>query len=492
MNAASKLVKASLGHVKSCTFAGEDADVGKSMTTLARKLRLADYFALAFGTMVGVGWLVLMDDWLGRGGPLGSALGFALGGIILLPVGYVYGRWVQRLPDAASEAAYTAQVFPPIVSYFTGWIMLLAYFIVCPWEAVALGKVAAYIFPSLNSAELYSVAGQPVYLPRLILGIAMTAFLAAMNYRGIRLSANFQKFTATLVLVIFVILLVISGVRGVPANFHPLFRDTPLVSIVLTLQIVPYFLTGFESAPKAAEESHPGFVGRRYFHAIALALFVGAAFYALSIVAVGYIAPWQALLGKRFATAIAFEQALGARWPVSLILVMALFGLFQCFNGNFVASSRLLFAYGRRRTIPATFGSVHEKFQTPYIAVLGIGAATTAGLFLGDALLVPVTEVGSMASAFGWLAACISFWLVLPRSRSGYGSAAHSEHSEESLFSRFSLARLLTALGTLVSIMLLLMKLLPAFPGHFSLAEWIALGIWLVVGALLHRRKQSA
>ncbi len=116
------------------------------MPALARKLRLTDYFTLAFGTMIGVGWLVLMDDWLARGGPLGAALGFALGGLLLLPVGYVYGQWVQRLPDAASEAAYTAQVFPPIVSFFTGWVMLLAYFIVCPWEAVAIGKVAAYIF----------------------------------------------------------------------------------------------------------------------------------------------------------------------------------------------------------------------------------------------------------------------------------------------------------------------------------------------------------
>ena len=33
------------------------------MTQLARKLRLVDYFTLGFGTMVGVGWLVLMDDW---------------------------------------------------------------------------------------------------------------------------------------------------------------------------------------------------------------------------------------------------------------------------------------------------------------------------------------------------------------------------------------------------------------------------------------------
>jgi len=161
------------------------------MTTLARQLRITDYFALAFGTMIGAGWLVLMDDWLGRSGPLGAILGFAIGGLLLLPVGYVYGQWVQRLPDAAGEAAYTAQVFPPIVSYFTGWMMLLAYFIVCPWEAVAVGKLAAYIFPSLNSFELYRVAGQAVFFSRFLLGGALTAFFALLNYRGIRWGATF-------------------------------------------------------------------------------------------------------------------------------------------------------------------------------------------------------------------------------------------------------------------------------------------------------------
>ena len=439
------------------------------MGTLARKLRLADYFALAFGTMVGAGWLVLMDDWLGRSGPLGAILGFALGGVLLLPVGYVYGQWVQRLPDAAGEAAYTAQVFPPIVSYFTGWMMLLAYFIVCPWEAVAVGKLAAYIFPSLNSFELYRVAGQPVFLPRLVLGVGLTVFLAVLNYRGIRWSASFQNWTTAVVLLLFVLLLGISADRGAPANFHPVFRTTPFVSILLTLQIVPYFMTGFESVPKLAEEAHPGFRSTGFFRAIVMALLVGAGFYALTVAAVAYLAPWQGLIGKRFATAIAFEQALGARWPVRLILIMALFGLFQCFNGNFVASSRLFFAYGRRGTIPPRFGEVHQKFLTPSVAILGITAGTLAGLLLGDALLVPVTEVGSMASALGWLATCLSFWLV-----------------EKRIF-----LRAVSGLGIVVSLSLFLMKVLPVVPGHFSPAEWIALGIWLALGVILHRRPSS-
>ena len=46
------------------------------MTHLARKLRLLDYFTLAFGVMVGTAWLVVMDDILKRGGPLGAILGF--------------------------------------------------------------------------------------------------------------------------------------------------------------------------------------------------------------------------------------------------------------------------------------------------------------------------------------------------------------------------------------------------------------------------------
>jgi len=144
-------------------------------------------------------------------------------------------------------------------------MMLLVYFIVCPWEAVAVGKLAAYIFPSLDSFELYRVAGQPVFLPRLVLGVALTVFLAVLNYRGIRWSASFQNWTTGIVLLLFVFILGISADRGTPANFHPAFRTTPFVSILLTLQIVPYFMTGFESVPKVAEEAHPGFRSTGFF-----------------------------------------------------------------------------------------------------------------------------------------------------------------------------------------------------------------------------------
>ena len=435
------------------------------MTRLARKLTLADYFALGFGTMIGTGWVVLMDDWLGRGGPLGAMLGFGIGGLLLLPVGYIYGQWVRRLPDAAGEAAYTAEVFPPLVSYITGWMMLLAYLIVCPWEAVAVGKLAAYIFPQLNTIELYRVAGQPVFLPRLLLGLLLTVILAYLNYRGIRASATFQSWATSAVLVVFLVLLLTSLGVGSPSHFQPLFSHAPFASILLTLQIVPYFVTGFESVPKAAEEANPNFQPKDFFKAIAMALLVGAGFYVSAVAAVSYVAPWHDLLGKRFATAIAFEQATHSVWLVRLIFAISLVALVQVFNGNFVASTRLLFAFGRRGTLYPAFATVHSQYLTPIVAILAVSSATLIGLFAGDAILVSVTEVGSLACSVGWFAACLSFLLLEKSAR----------------------LRIIALLGILVSLTFILMKVIPAIPGHFSGSEWLALAIWLFLGILVYR-----
>jgi len=435
------------------------------MTELARKLRVTDYFTLGWGTMVGVGWLVVMDDWLLRGGPLGGILGFAIGGSLLLPIGYVYGKLVSAMPDAAGEVAYTAQVFPRSISFATGWMMMLAYFIVCPWEAVAVGRIAAYIFPALNSMELYRVAGQPVFLPRLLIGFGLTGLLTVLNYRGIRLSATFQNWTSFGTLGLFVIFVGIGVSKGSAMNFHPLFSHTPFLSILLVMQIVPYFMTGFESVTKAAEEANPEFRSRSFLTAIWMAISVGILFYTIVIAAVGYVAPWRELTGERFMTAVAFERAVGSRWIVSSILAAALLSLFKCFNGNFVAASRLLFAMGRRGLIDARVAVVHPVNRTPSTAVLAVGLSTAVGMFLGDAILVPISEVGSVASASGWLAACAAYYAMGPAPRE----------------------RVVAVIGVLVGLLMIGMKVVPLVPGHFSLSEWIALAGWIALGLILSR-----
>jgi len=436
------------------------------MTQLARKLRVTDYFTLGWGTMVGVGWLVVMDDWLLRGGPLGGILGFAIGGSLLLPIGYVYGKLVAAMPDAAGEVAYTATVFPRSISYATGWMMMLAYFIVCPWEAVAVGRIAAYIFPGLDSVELYRIAGKPVFLPRLIIGLALNGLLTLLNYRGIRLSATFQNWTSFGTLGLFAIFVGVGVSKGSPANFTPLFSHTPFLSILLVMQIVPYFMTGFESVTKAAEEANPEFRSKSFLIAICMAIGVGILFYTIVIAAVGYAAPWHELTGEKFMTAVAFERAVGSRWIVSSILAAALLSLFKCFNGNFVAATRLMFAMGRRGLIDSRVGVVHPTNRTPANAVLVVGGATAICMFLGDAILVHITEVGSVAAASGWLAACAAYYAMRPALRE----------------------RLIAAMGVMIGLAMILMKVLPGIPGHFTIYEWISLAIWIAIGALLVRR----
>lgn len=440
-----------------------------SSAHLARKLRVTDYFTLGWGTMVGVGWLIVMDDWLGRGGPVGAILGFAIGGALLLPIGYVYAQLVMAIPDASAEIAYTAKVFSQPVSFATGWMMVLAYFIVCPWEAVAVGRIAGYIFPQLNSIPLYTIGSKPVYLPHLVLGLTLTALLSFLNYRGIRISATFQNWTSFGTLALFVVFVSFGLARGSNQNLPPLFSEKgTLISIFLVIQIVPYFMTGFESVAKAAEEASPDFRPRDFFRAIIMAIVVGVLFYTIVIGAVAYAAPWKALSTTPFMTAVAFQRAVGARWIVSVILAAALLSLLKVFNGNFVAASRLIFALGRRGLIDARLAAVHPRHQTPSVAVVWTGLVTAACMFLGQAILIPVTEVGSVASAAGWTAACAAYYAMRPTRGK----------------------RAMAALGIVVGLAMILMKVIPALPGHFSRYEWIALLVWISAGALLNLREK--
>lgn len=434
------------------------------MSTLAHKLRLTDYFTLAFGAMVGVGWLVVMDDWLGRGGPLGAMLGFAVGGTALLPVGYVYGRLVQVIPDAGSEIAYTGRAFQSRgLSFVAGWTMLLAYWIVCPWEAVAIGRIAAYLVPQLNSVELYRIGGQPVYLPHLVLGLALVGLVAFLNYRGIRTTATFQNWVTFTLLALFVGFAVCGFSRGSAANLQPLFSGAAVISVLQVIQIVPYFLTGFESVPKCVEEAAAELDPRRFMRPILLALGVGVAFYVLVIAVVAYVSPWRSLLGQNFASAVAFEQAFHERWIVGLIMAAAFTSLIKVFNGNFVAASRMLFALGRQGLAASRLGEVDSRHRTPSLAITGLGAGSAAALFLGPSILIPVTEVGSMASAVGWLLACAAYYRI-----------------EAS-----SARRAVAVLGGLVALAMILMKILPIVPGHFTVHECIALALWGVLGLMV-------
>jgi basic amino acid/polyamine antiporter, APA family len=437
--------------------------------TLARTLKTTEYFTLAFGTMVGVGWLILIDDWLTRGGPAGAMLGYLIGGICLLPVAYVYGKFVRAIPDAGAEVAYVTAVFPRSMGFISGWLMTLAYLIVCPWEAVAVGKLVTYIIPRTASMQIYSVAGRPVYLPALTLGFGLTALILFINYRGIRVSSRFQNYTTFALLISFGLFTLLGASHVEPSNYQPLFaKSSGIVSIILVLQIVPYFLTGFESVPKCVEEAHANLDPRGLVKAIFLALGAGVLFYVLIIFVVSGLVPWKTIASEPYGTALAFQRAFHSDFIARFILIAALFSLVKVFNGNFISASRLVFALGRGKWIDSHFGKVHGRFQTPHIAVILCGIITFVGTLLGDAILVPITEVGSLCSILGWLMTCLAYlkWRKEITARE----------------------RFIAVSGAVVAFLLLVLKVFPFVPGSLGRWEYLALGVWLSLGLVLRKR----
>lgn len=144
-------------------------------------------------------------------------------------------------------------------------------------------------------------------------------------------------------------------------------------------------------------------------------------------------------------------------------MASALVALVQAFNANMIASSRLLFAMGRRNLLAPKLGYVHPVNQTPSRAVIAVGVATAAAMLLGEAGLIPILEVGAVASAVAWMAACASYYCMKPR-LSG---------------------RLAAVFGLLVTSLMVLVKVVPIVPGHFTHHEWIALAIWAVLGLMI-------
>jgi hypothetical protein len=87
---------------------------------------------------------------------------------------------------------------------------------------------------------------------------------------------------------------------------------------------------------------------------------------------------------------------------------------------------------------------------------------TIAAAMFGDAILVPVTEVGSLAVGVGWLSACAAY-------------LARRETNEPIA---------MAAIGALVSVAIVLMKVIPQVPGSFTGAEWTAFVGWSGLGLL--------
>lgn len=379
---------------------------------LQRGIGRAGFFALAFGSMIGVGWVTALGTWLHAAGPLGAMLGFLAGGLLMICIGTCYAELCAMLPLAGGEVAYAYKAFGTGKAYLVGWALAFGYLAVSAFEAISVGRVLGQLWPGLDAWPLYEVGGATVYGSHLLLALVCTGAITAINYRGVSGAARLQT-VLTFAFLLATVAFVGAGLfGGHAANAEPWFAQTGVGGILGGIAAVfvtaPFWFVGFDTIPQGAEEAH-GSVRPRTLGVLILWSIAGATvFYGILIWSVACTGPWQATAAADLPAAAAFENAMGSPLLADLVLVAALLGLFTSWNGFFLAGSRVLFALGRGHIAPPVLGVAHPRFGTPTAAVLVSGVVTVLGASLGRGAMVAFIDVGSFCIALAFLGVSLS------------------------------------------------------------------------------------
>lgn len=380
---------------------------------LKKEISKIGFFCLAFGAMIGVGWVTAMGPWLKTAGPLGASIAFALGGLLMLFIGFCYAEVTAMLPVSGGEVAYAYKAFGNQQSFLVGWFLSLGYLSVSAFEAISVGKIMSYIFPSIDRWPLYSINGDIIYGTHLLLAVFFVSIITYINYVGVQNSMRFQIYLTVVFLAIVVCVIVAGFAKGQISNLQPLFvgnTNYGIVSgIIGVFATVPFWLVGFDTIPQGAEEAKESVSYRTIGLLILISIVAAVLFYILLIISTSMIADWSSLTGSDLFTAAAFEHAFQSDFIVNGILIAILIGLLTSWNGFFLAGSRVLFAMGRGRIIAPPLGKSHPKYMTPYNAVIFSGIITLLSSLLGRGAMIAFVNVGSFCIAAAFLGVSFSF-----------------------------------------------------------------------------------
>ena len=83
-------------------------------------------FSLAFGAMIGWGWVIMSGEMISDAGTLGSIAALLTGAVMIGFVGLTYAELTPALPRAGGELGFLFLAFGPSVSWVCGWVLLLA------------------------------------------------------------------------------------------------------------------------------------------------------------------------------------------------------------------------------------------------------------------------------------------------------------------------------------------------------------------------------
>jgi basic amino acid/polyamine antiporter, APA family len=342
------------------------------------------------GTMIGTAIFVVPGIMLQQVGTPAMVLGvFVAAGILSLFGALAYAELGAALPEAGGEFVYMHRAYGPLFGFLYGWTQ----FIIAKTAsiaAIAAGFVLylAYFFPRLQetvweSSLPWGGRGWELRLTGLQIGATlMVLLLSGLNILGVRRSGAVQTiFTASKLLVLAVLI-----VLGLTFGHGSWQGFGPLVSPVEHRGL----LTAFGVATVSALWAYDGWNNlsmvagevKNPERNVPVALIAGALLvllvYVLVNLAYFYVLPASQVVGTKTVAADAARRFLGNAGG-AFIAVGVMISTFATLNGSILAGSRIPYATARAGLFPAALGSVHPRFHTPVVAL--VGQAIIAGLF---------------------------------------------------------------------------------------------------------------
>ncbi|MDE0660764.1 MAG: amino acid permease [Gammaproteobacteria bacterium] len=382
--------------------------MAESHDRFARVLKARAVLALSFGAMIGWSWVLMTGHWVENAGSVGTLMAFAGGGLVIGFIGLTYAELASAMPRAGGEHVYTHAALGANWSFVCTWALLMAYATVCVFESVALPTAVEYLYPGIRLGTLWTVVGAPVDLGFVLVGVLGAVAMTVVNYLGIRTAGRVQMVVTVAIVAAGLLLFVGALGNGSFETARPLIAD-PAIGILTVVIMVPAMLVGFDVLPQSAEEID--LPARRIGILLAVSLVLAVLWYAGVSFAVASAIP-KAALGEVMATADAATALWNGPWAGSALIVGGIGGILTSWNAFIIGGSRVMFALAESGALPASFGKLHPRYRTPYVAILVLGLLSCISPFFGRTILVWLINTGSLAVVVAYVFVPIAF-LVL-------------------------------------------------------------------------------
>lgn len=440
---------------------------------LLKILGKRDVLALAFGAMIGWGWVVTTGLWITEAGSLGAILAFAIGGVLVILVGLTYAELSSALPLAGGEHVYSYKAMGRVASFITTWAIILGYVSVVAFEAVALPTVFEYLIPGYSKGYLYTIAGWDVTITWAGVGIVGSILIAWINYRGIKLTTAITFIFTLMILIAGVLLITGSTAAGNVQNMHPLF-EKGLAGLLTVVIMTPFMFVGFDVIPQAAEEIN---LPQRKIGILLITSVVLAIVWYISVIfGVSRVLSPAEINESNLVTADAMAKAFGDSQLMGNILVLGgIGGILTSWIGFYVGGSRAIYALANAGMLPKSLGELHPKYKTPHKAILLIGVLSTVAPLLGRPALVWLVDAGGLGLVVAWLMVAVSF-VILRKKDPGMKRPFK-------LSGGTTIGWLAIVMATGIAILYM-----PGMPSALVWPyEWTIVGLWAVLGIILYK-----